>query len=478
MIFLRNLSVFLFLVSNLLVSQNKQLLYDFTEIPQSLMVNPGMETSFKWYGGVPLLSGVSGYVGSNGVSVNDIFADDGLDINDKVRDRMVRGLSTKDEFSGNLQLELFNIGYRSSDPNVFYSFGAYLEMDNISYWPQDYAVLLFEGNADQLNRRFDLSDLKARGSMVNVFHIGVNKRVSNDLTIGARGKLYSGIFDYTSTNNKGYLVNTEGSNNTFTTTLSSDMKLKTSGVRELNTAQEDDELVNAIMKRAFFGGDLGLGLDLGFSYNLNETTVISGSLLDVGFIYHSGDVVSYSLKGTASTEGIEINVLEDFADLNRDYWQDLVDEVEELVPFKKYGTGYITFRPTKLNMAIRKDFGESIGGPSNDCDCDPLKGTSASLRSRYRNSAGAHLYMINRPRGPQMALTGFYTRRIGNILALKGTYTVDKFTYTNVGLGLNVQAGPVNIYAMADNLFSYGNIAASNYASFQLGLNIISWGRK
>ncbi|MDP5062658.1 MAG: DUF5723 family protein, partial [Maribacter sp.] len=78
---------------------------------------------------------------------------------------------------------------------------------------------------------------------------------------------------------------------------------------------------------------------------------------------------------------------------------------------------------------------------------------------------------------PQMALTGFYTRRIGNILALKGTYTVDKFSYTNLGLGMNLQAGPVNLYMMADNLLSYNNIAASNYVSFQFGVNIISWGR-
>ncbi|MGB3145345.1 MAG: DUF5723 family protein, partial [Maribacter sp.] len=89
----------------------------------------------------------------------------------------------------------------------------------------------------------------------------------------------------------------------------------------------------------------------------------------------------------------------------------------------------------------------------------------------------AQLYMINRPRGPQAALTGFYTKRIGNIMALKATYTADKFSWTNFGLGINLQTGPINLYFMADNLLSYQNIAASNYASFQFGLNIISWGK-
>ena len=165
--------------------------------------------------------------------------------------------------------------------------------------------------------------------------------------------------------------------------------------------------------------------------------------------------------------------------MNRDFWQDLVDEVEGLIPFETDTDSYVTFRPTKLYASIRNDFGEPVnnGGGQIDCDCTAGSSGAVELRTKYRNSIGGQLYMINRPRGPQIALTGFYTRRFGNFLALKGTYTADKFSYTNVGLGMNLQAGPVNFYVMADNLLSYKNIAATNYASFQLGMNIISWGR-
>ena len=51
-------------------AQNKQLLYDFTEIPQALMLNPGMETDFNWYAGIPVLSGISVHAVSDGISVN------------------------------------------------------------------------------------------------------------------------------------------------------------------------------------------------------------------------------------------------------------------------------------------------------------------------------------------------------------------------------------------------------------------------
>ncbi|MFS4467040.1 DUF5723 family protein [Maribacter sp. 2210JD10-5] len=459
-------------------AQNKQILYDFLEIPQSLMVNPGVEADFKWYAGVPTISGLSGYAGSNRAVLSDVFANDGLDFNDKVRDRLLGRLTERDELSFNVQEELFSGGFRSNDPDVFYSFGAYLEADNINYWPKDYAFLLFDGNAGQLDRRFDLSDLKWRGSLVNVFHFGVNKKIKRGLTLGARAKIYSGILDYSSTKNRGYLVNTEGQNNILATTLDANLRLRSSGFGEVRDAEREGNISSALLKRALFGGDLGLGLDFGFSYHLSERTVLTGSLLDLGFIYHSGDVYTYDLNGSATVEGIEINVLEDFANLNRDFWQDLVDEVEELIPFGTSNKGYISFRPTKLYGSIRHDFGKPIGNSMENCDCTITASRSSGRDLRYRNTVAAQLYMINRPRGPQIALTASYLRRFGNFMAIKGTYTADRFSYTNLGLGLNLQAGPLNIYFMADNLLSYRNIAASNYGSFQLGLNIISWGKK
>ena len=211
---------------------------------------------------------------------------------------------------------------------------------------------------------------------------------------------------------------------------------------------------------------------MGVTYNLNDQTVITGSLLDIGLLYHTSDVTNYTLKGSASIEGVEIILPDALNDPNADVWEDLVNEIEELVPFEENNNNYVSFRPIKFYSSIRYNFGKQ-GEPVADCDCD-YKPNSGDRSLYYLNSVGAQLYAINRPRGPQFALTAFYQRRFAKVLALKATYTVDKFTPTNVGLGMSLQAGPVNFYIMGDNLFSYGNIADSNYASFQLGLNIIS----
>src|SRR5690606_39818820 len=97
-----------FLGSVHMAAQNKQLLYDFTEIPDALLINPGALTDYQWFAGVPVLSGVSLQVGSNAITVNDLFASDGVDSNVKIRERARYGMGTKDEVSGAFQIALLN----------------------------------------------------------------------------------------------------------------------------------------------------------------------------------------------------------------------------------------------------------------------------------------------------------------------------------------------------------------------------------
>ena len=246
----------------------------------------------------------------------------------------------------------------------------------------------------------------------------------------------------------------------------------------IRLAADEETLASTIMKRALFGGDLGLGIDAGFTYKFNDQTTFTASILDLGFIYHSSDPKNYTLNGATTIEGIEVILPEALSNPSGDFWQDLVDEVEELVPYQENTKSYITFRPTKLNASLRHSFGKTIRNKrKDDCYCSVLP-TANVVFPKCLNSLGGQLYVINRPRGPQVALTTFYLRRLGRAIAIKTTYTIDKFSYTNVGLGVNFQAGPINMYFMADNLLAYQNLANAKYASLQVGLNIISWGRK
>lgn len=461
-------------------AQNKQLLYDFYEIPQSLMLNPGVRTPYRIHSGIPVLSGISLQAGTSGITVNDLFANDGIDFTTKFRDKVVNGMRKNDEIGGSGTIEVFNIGFRRANrPSDYISFGMYGEGFIAQFWPEDLAVLAFEGNADNLNRRFSLNHIASQGEAVNVFHFGINRKLNNQWTVGARAKIYSSVFEFKTANNDGYFVTTMGEDNILRNTLVADVTMRTSGVEEIIDILEDDgnttqaDLANLLLRRSLLGGNLGLGFDFGFTHEFGRNSFITASLLDVGFIYHTNAIENYTLKGAATNEGIEIVLPEDLTDFNNEIWQELVDDIEERIPFETNGQSYVTLRPIKLNVSFRYQFGERQR-KIKDCDCS----TKAVLRTEnidYVNAIGGQLFMINRARGPQSALTAFYQRRLGNTLALKTTYTIDKFSFSNIGLGLNLQAGPLNFYVLADNLLGYANIPNSNYASLQFGFNIISW---
>jgi len=460
-------------------AQNRQLLYDFYEIPQALLLNPGVKSFQQWHAGIPMASSLSLQAGSSGITVQDLFANDGLDFTTKFRDRVINGLSQNDEFSGSMMVELLGGGFRSGNNEADYvSFGIYTEGFLSQFWPRDPAILAFEGNANNLNRRFNLNHLASQGELVTVFHFGINRKINQKWTVGARAKLYSSMVSFKSTNNEGYFVTTVGQNNLLRNTFVADLRLRTSGIDELVDVLSSDtasnrEAARLLQKRALLGGDLGIGMDFGFTHQWNRQTFITGSILDVGFIRHKKDVQNYTLRGAVTNEGIEIALPRDILNLTSNIWEELVDDIAARVPLETDEDSYIAMRPLKLYTSIRHNFGERVL-IGESCDCDVPSDTPEG-RFDYLNSVGGQLFAMHRPRGLQTALTAFYQRRFGNVLALKATYTIDKYSPTNLGMGMNLQLGKFNFYVLADNLLGFRNIANSHYQSFQLGFNIISW---
>ena len=83
-----------------------------------------------------------------------------------------------------------------------------------------------------------------------------------------------------------------------------DLELKSSGLSSIRNSNKDAAF-QEVKKRMLMGGDLGLGIDMGFTYQINKQWYVDASLLDVGFINHTKDVENYSVKGTYEFEGID-----------------------------------------------------------------------------------------------------------------------------------------------------------------------------
>jgi hypothetical protein len=67
-----------------------------------------------------------------------------------------------------------------------------------------------------------------------------------------------------------------------------------------------------------------------------------------------------------------------------------------------------------------------------------------------------------------MALTGYYRRNILDKLQMKVTYTVDSYSYKNIGFQMSYGSA-FNVYLMADQSLEYKSLAKANSLSFQFG---------
>ncbi len=440
-------------ITSIVSSQNKQVLYDFANLPQTLLLNPGAEVPYKFHAGIPLLSQFSFNAGFTGFSTYDVFADNGVPINDKIR-AVVYNFNTAEFAMVNEQLEIINVGFRL--PNKSYlSFGYYQEFDFLSKIPKDLVDLFYNGNT--INEKYSINKLAARAELLGVFHVGLSKQLRKNLQVGVRAKIYSGAFNASSKNNSGTLSTTEGTNNLYSHHLQNVHVLgQTSGV----ILDDYDAVDPAYLKnKLLLGGNLGLGVDVGFTYHPEKQWEISGSMLDIGFINNTQNVESYSINGDYSIEGFQL-----FFDQNNpeDYWQNIQDDFEESVVVDTIYNKYISLRPLKVYGAVSYSFGQSY----NDCRVllDP---------NSYNNKVGFQLFSTFGAVHSYAAATVFFEKKLTKKLSSKVTYTVDPFSFSNIGLGVSTQLGWFNAYIIADNLLTLSNVYNAKSTSMQFGLNII-----
>lgn len=448
----------LFLTANCF-SQNKQILYNFNSVPQSLMTNPGADFKYKYYFGVPLLSGMSFKVGTSGFSAYDLFANDGVDFNQKLRN-VVYSTTRRDHVAVNEQIEIFNGGIKLGDwleNKGYLSFGLYQEFDFWSYIPKDLAVLALDGNQNYIGKSFNLSDLSVKAEMLSVLHLGYHKNVSEKMIVGARGKIYFSGFNATSTNNSGSVTTRLTNTTMYEQIVDSDLTLNTSGISKYIAEDYNGDVATDVQKQLLLGGDIGLGIDLGFTYYPKKNTQITASILDIGFINHTKDIENFTYEGYYKYEGINPN----FTDV--DDPDGVYSDFQEAVKLDTLYNKYTTWRPVKLNASYQYSY-----GTPTDEDCVCIAG-----EKRYKNAVGAQLFVMSTPRMPITALTGFYQRNISDQFQAKATYTLDSYSYTNVGLGLSANLGKFNMYFMADNLLEYRDVSKANSLSFQFGFNFI-----
>jgi hypothetical protein len=464
-------------------AQNNQILYGFDGLPQSLSLNPGADVLMEKHFGIPLLSNVYFQIGAsnNDFNYNNIYAgtEDEEGNLGKLRNIYNLGLRKDDFFTGNAQMELLNIGFRLRNPDYYLSFGITTDSKFYAKYPRTTVDMFFYG--DDINRDGvpdlgvgrDLNELVFIGELVNVFYVGINKKVTENFTVGAKLKFLSGAMDVNFRNVEGvyslgqnafgdYLHRLNGINAVF----------NSYGTVDANYAYIGDDPSQIVQDLFFLGGNFGLGLDLGLSGRINESTLFSASLLDLDYLKYSADAQNFSV-----TQDFDIQddpFLPPFEG-EPSYWLDLYDTYYESgeLPLNKFNKSYQVLRSPKLYTELKR---------RNELVNYRKSGNSVfrDVRSIYNyekyelyEEFGVQTFTEFHPENLQWGITGFYARSLNEYFSAKITYTVDNFSYYNLGLGISTHFNTFNFFMAADNLIGLFNYKESNYQSVQFGFIII-----
>ena len=411
-------------------------------VPQANRVNPAYQPQCKFYIGIPMLSPAITDLSSSSLGWNDLVYHNPVQADSLITFLHPEG--SKEDFLNNLRpvnLAISNIG------SSMISFGfrtevGFFTMDITSRWdgnvyiPGDLPRMLINGAPD--GEKYDLNGVGADLMAFDEISVAWSGQILDNLTIGARAKVLFGI---------GSIV-TKSSDLSLTTStenwhLVSDMQFNASLPFAEVTYDEDgniegieidEELENpsfsTISQYMFNGKNLGFGLDLGVNYKPLEELQLSLSVVDLGFIHWKDEVHQLDYKTEYDFEGFEVN----FFDLSDDYsFGDFIDSSlsmlsDSLGSFVEFtpGVAYSKRLNTKLYIGASYDLTPSI---------------NVGLLSRTDFLGG----------NVSEQVTASANFRTGRVLNISLSYSYKTHYFRNIGAGISLNAGPVNIYLVSDN---------------------------
>jgi hypothetical protein len=454
---MKKIVLLIFLISAISLKSQQKLAFSFAESPQTLLLNPGAETNFRSHYGIPMLSNFSFDLGITGFTLNDLFSNDSRAFKTRF-EAVLNKINSTDYVSFNTQVEVLNVGFRL-DKKTYLSFGFYEELDFISYMPKDFIELFYYGNQPFLNRSFSLSQVSMKGDFLGVLHAGISKKINEKLNVGARVKIYSSSINIESLNNSGTYTSSTSNENIIRQSLNNlNGQIRTSGI-----VDSDDEFIDSpgeYFSKTFLGSNMGLGLDFGLTYHFTSQLEFTASLLDIGFIRHSKNTKNFNIDGNYVLDGLNFEY--DASSLSN-YWQQVEQDFRDKVITEETQEGYTSWRPMKINAALKYSFGEKRG---KSC-------YSKTHKQYYYNAIGFQIHNIMRPIKPQFSFTSFYEASLSKKIHTKFTHTINDYSSMIFGAATSLQLGKLSVFGGLDNLLGVADVSSGNSVAFNFGFNIV-----
>jgi hypothetical protein len=420
-------------------AQNSQVLY-YMNLPQNHLLNPALRPSNSVYIGLPVLTGVNLNINNNFVNFSDVIMkgqprDSIISFlhPDYNVDNFLAKIKDKNFIETEAMVQLFGLGFSvGNDTYVFFDVNDRVQSNVVL--PGDLFKLALKGNESFAGSKIDLSSLRGDMKYYREFGVGFSRNFTDRLRIGVKGKLLFGIANASIDNKSlGITVNEDYSHTldaNLAVNLSGPVIVYTDSKNNIDSIAFDDKRFNTSSDWiGFFSGkkNVGLGLDIGATYDITERIVVSAAITDLGFIRWKKDVTNLRANNQFEFSGLNMVDVINGSKTIDDVGKDMLDSLKDAFVVSKTKSPYTTYLP----------FGISLGGSYNI-----TKQFSVGLLS-YSRIIGKQL---------REALTLSANVNLGNAFSTTLSYTAENHQYDNLGAGLAFRPGIVQFYLITDRI--------------------------
>lgn len=439
--------VLLLLSFNHLFAQQDLTMYNMPAIGQSIRVNPSLMPVNKYYVGIPFISSNYLLFSHNAFVYHDFYkirSDDSVQIDvSNALSKLKKSNYLKTDF----QIDYLSLGITL---NKFYITGNITEHVAFRFaYAKELLQLINEGNGPFIGQKLDFSKTGFDATHYREYALGLAHEINDRWTVGGRLKYLYGMENFSSTTGELGLITAEED---YHLQLPTDVVINTSGPvnSEDGYDQFSDNDGNTASRNVkdylFHQKNRGFAVDLGGTYKPNDTWSFSASVLDLGSIKWKSDVRNYrSRAGQYDFNGVD---LKSFLNDTSANIQGALDSLGKVFKAEETHDSYKTNLPTQVNL-------------------------SSNYTIDDNSFAGALVHAEFFKKTIQPAVTLSYNRMVGRHLSVAASYSYINHTFDNIGLGMAVNAGPVQLYIVSDNVL--GAIAPLDHhnSHVHFGINLI-----
>jgi len=439
-------------------AQESTTLYHMKGLPQGTMFNPALHNdSSAVVLGLPGLSGV--YFGLNSdFAVNDLIhhgtgslADSlVIDING-----FHNSLKDHNTFRQDFDLSLFFLGFRTKKTFITLSINE-KESARIGF-EKKLVTFLKDGNGSSLGEVQDLGDLTFNAYHYREFALGVSHELMDGrLSVGAKVKALYGKAAL-QTNKLNFKVET--ASDASSVKLTSDMDLNFSA--PVTPKYDDDDYFNGFEDNfsandyIFNSDNMGMAFDFGAVFKITPKITVSASIVDIGKIPFKNGVYNVVHKETYNWEGLDFSNSFDDTDPSYISAHDMAEnEMDKLKAVVKPKESEVTSKSFDMDLPTKV----FVGG-------------TYTMGDKLNFGLLDRLFMYD---GETMnALTLSANAMLAKFFSVSGSYSAIDGRYDNLGLGMAVRLGCLQLYMVNDNLLALADPAKAQFVNIRFGINML-----